>query len=656
MISVQSPRGGWSSVTPAPDYQGVTSTYGAQLANLKQSEKDNELREKILAYNDGNLSYESLKSYINGRIKETSAGTSRYIDLKETLSELEEAENKKAKNSKRAELEAQFAGDGITADEKLQIEEQLLLLEKEGTPEYTQQLSVIAQARETAGKERIDNDLAKLTAELSQGGITRAEEAKIYEEMTRLLTPGTLEHSQALAKLEETKALQAEEEEVNRLTERRTQLVDAYKEGGITDEEQLDIILQLKGMVDPNSEAYAELIDEEAKVRGNIEAERVAGGKSAKADAEKKLMNEAERVIKAEDLRMTQLENDFESGLISADEYVNGIKSGQDTINDAIQNLLAAGVDVEGEALAENEFNTDFAQKQAVAFSNGELVGVRTKNGSWTLATLDQLAEDNAENFTTKEDVVLEDGTVEETTTIEMKSALSPDGIAKFVISPSKTFYPVGTDAQGNLVVDTNREYPLIPQDENQTKAFNVIGIGERDKQTFIDKMRSDPQFRKAVEVNPEPQQIPLAEGARKAVEAGKLLSPIPTSPVDRYGETVKEKPSELLTLGGRLSPAANIRETVKTVKTLPSVAKQTFTSTFKNLSTPNIAGFKLPSLDFGGIKKGVEEQVKKAASFSFPSFKPLKQPTFSNVFSSAKSTASSVFSKAKSFLGGLFR
>jgi len=654
-VQVRSPRGGWSRVSQPADYTGVVSRYAADIAQAKQSQEDNELRDMILQYNDGDLAYTSLKAELNSRLATATKGSSKEIEIRELLSELEKTENDKRIANKRAEMEAKFAEGGITAQEQLTIEEEVLKLMKSGTTEYQNQLATIAEGRDNAEVERKQEEVAELTAQLSQGGLTRQEEAQILEETLNLQTPGTLEYSKTLAALEESRALQAEEEADEKLANRRAQLIEAFKEDGITPTEALAIVEELRTLVAPGSEQERELIEEEASIREKIASE--AEGRKGKVLTE--LSDAMAKTVKTEELTMEKLQEDFELGRIDAEEYLKGLVDAQGSIDDALQTFQGAGGEVGGEDLAQLDFNRDLFNDQFNAFNTGRLFAVQTKNGAFTLATLDDLVNDQNENFTVKEDVV-DPSTGElkaDQPVVKIRSGLSDGGITDFVLSENQTFFPVGQDETGTKTVDASREFAFIPKNADETFGFNVAAFEPTQKAKFIEQLRSDPGLRKAQAgagaafqkaapggvITPETGRI-TPEQEQSLVSKG-FLSPVGSVPAAEQRRSAR-LPSILRGPVTRIS---------KGIKEDVGRAKETFSRAAEQVKAAKPRSFGEALFPIKPAARVVKKQFELAkSSFKLPKFRFSFGPKKSTV-DKVKTKATSLFGRAKSFISGLF-
>jgi len=90
-----------------------------------------------------------------------------------------------------------------------------------------------------------------------------------------------IELMQTLNSVDEQQTKIRELENQQRVADKRTELIEKYKDKGISNQEQLTIINELKKVANEDSDVYADLIEQEAQVRGAIEDERTSGSGKA---------------------------------------------------------------------------------------------------------------------------------------------------------------------------------------------------------------------------------------------------------------------------------------------------------------------------------------------------------------------------------------
>ena len=206
MYITRSSRGGWSSVVQRSDYGNVISNYAAALQQASVQQRAVDLETKVFNYKNGLLSYGDLKKYLDTALTKELPGSQKELDLRQTMTSAETYENTKNKNIERSKLEAKFASNGISASERVQIENDLLQFYKEGTPEYTEQLSTIATANELQRVEEKNVKVARIESKLSEGGLSSAEKISLYEDMRDSTDKGSVEYANTQSKINLLKA------------------------------------------------------------------------------------------------------------------------------------------------------------------------------------------------------------------------------------------------------------------------------------------------------------------------------------------------------------------------------------------------------------------------------------------------------------------
>jgi len=305
----RAPGGGWSTVNPLTTYSGVASSYRASIAAAVLAEKNTELESKVFDYKEGLLSFKELNDYLSETLSGEDSGSQRELELRKIMSAVQEFENDKNRSIDRSKAEAKFIKNGISASERRQIEEGLLASYKEGTPEYVEQLNIIAAAKELERVEENNARVARLEASLSEGGLTTSEELEVTKEMRDLTEPGSVERGQLDTKvaLFENEVLREQKEAAK--TERIIELIDETKAGGQTNEELLAINRDLQTFEEPGSSGMLALKQSEAELLGDIATASSGTSAGAKNFAAAQLAQ-----IEAESER---IENQFKTGLIT---------------------------------------------------------------------------------------------------------------------------------------------------------------------------------------------------------------------------------------------------------------------------------------------------------------------------------------------------
>lgn len=175
-----------SEIAPAPSYAGVVSKYASTIQAALQEEENARISQLVLDYQSGSLPWADFLTAFNAEIDKQPEGTSKRVDLEQTLFKLTEDHKTQEFNSKRSQLEAQYVDGGITATERYKIESELLSLLTPGTEDYNSQQNMVGKAYDNAIVEQIDKKRADLLNLYSPTGITNQERLKIVDELLKI--------------------------------------------------------------------------------------------------------------------------------------------------------------------------------------------------------------------------------------------------------------------------------------------------------------------------------------------------------------------------------------------------------------------------------------------------------------------------------------
>lgn len=352
------------------------------------------MKTKIFEYKNGSLTYDLLKQYLDGRIASAEKGSEMELNLRETLSEAENFDLNRRAKIRRAQLETQFAKNGISGAEKVAIEKEILQFFKEGSPEYSEQLSTIAAAQELARTEDNNAKVARLQASLSEGGLSTEDRIAVFKEMQRYTEKGSQEWADVQNEIGKLKEQRREEERQQERIMKESELYEKYGSGGITEEEALTITRELKAMYEPGSEEYLEYQKQEADILGQL-AKGGGGNDKDQAAVEyftyEKMIEDLKLQLqqgavglndyyqKMEELTNAQMELTNQYGVdLPGREKGGELKArylGLQTLKNAINSNSAVIVDVDGKKtpVASTDL-AKYAVKANVMNENGELV------------------------------------------------------------------------------------------------------------------------------------------------------------------------------------------------------------------------------------------------------------------------------------------
>jgi len=336
-VIISRPGGKSTTIKPSPTYEGVISRYGDVIRAALRDEEEALFRRTILQWREGQITWDELKSFLDLKIAEQAEDSLRRAELEEALVDLTEENRSRQIESKRAELEAAVAEGGITARERYDIERELLDLENPGTDDYTRQ----------------------------QGNVIAAYEDAIDESI-----------------------------EV-----RRSELLNEFKEGGITLEEELQIVLDLQTIAPEGTKVSRQLIEEEAQLRTSIaeEAERGRG--------------EAEAIAKAE-----------------VGNLIEFARVQEESLNERYSRGEVPGLSAEGESLENWRAVLDAYERTGI----DQIEGIRVATVQSIVDELEQSVEDR--QIGRKFDVLVEG----QLTPVTMNQLLTPE-FARQVLQPIAT-------------------------------------------------------------------------------------------------------------------------------------------------------------------------------------------------------------------------
>ena len=317
----RSTGGGWVNVSGPVDYAGVVSSYAANFIQAQNEQRRVEMEGKILDYQNGNITYDQLKDYLTGVLGKSEPGTQQELDIRKTISEVDKYENNKNREIKRAQLEEKYAKNGLSAAERATIEKEMLKYYKKGTPEYSQQLATIAEAKELQRQEDKNIKLSELESRLSEGGLTPREQIQVFEEALRLTDRGTKEYLELQTKLNELR----QDDRKNQLM---SSLLDQYASGGLTNDELLNINRQMQSLTERGTPEYIDLKQQEASLLGAGGSGGGAGGGgiggSGRGVAGTTMdKNSAIATLESLDTQLQDLESRFQTGSMPVEEYLS---------------------------------------------------------------------------------------------------------------------------------------------------------------------------------------------------------------------------------------------------------------------------------------------------------------------------------------------
>lgn len=313
-IRVSRPGGGgrFSRISPAPGYGSVISRYTDQIKSALAEEEQAEIEKTILDYKAGTITWDTLKSFLERKIIEEDDGTLKKVKLQQSLVDLGKFEAERVKNLKRSQLEAKMADKGITPQERYDIEKQLLGLETPGTDQYVAQ---------------------------QQKVITSFDNA-----------------------------------ETQRVMQKREELLKKYEAGGITPDEELAIILELKSIANPDSQVYNQLITQEQNAREKLDTYQKGEGLKSLTNTSR---DQLASLIDAE----KQWDVQYQRGAVTgSDRDTARAKNAQEAF-EVLQKMANAGISVPIELLTDAKTNLTTATTLLQFREQGQVFDVVDSQG-----------------------------------------------------------------------------------------------------------------------------------------------------------------------------------------------------------------------------------------------------------------------------------
>lgn len=551
-VIVSRPGGRSTTIKPSPTYEGVISRYQDVIRSALRDEEEALFRRTVLQWREGQIGWDELKAFFNLKIADQAEDSLRRAELEEALVDLTEENRSREIESKRAQLEAAVAEGGITARERYDIERELLDLENPGTEEYTRQ----------------------------QGNVIASYENAIDESI-----------------------------EI-----RRSELLNQFKEGGVTLDEELQIVLDLQTIAPEGTRVSRDLIEEEAQLRTSIqeESERATGAASAAGKAEVGNLIEFARVSEE------QLNERYSRGEITGIEAENESLENWRAVLDAYQRT---GVDqVEGIRLATIQLTFDELEQSVQDRDVGRKFDILI-DGQLTPVTMNQMltpefAKQYLQPIATLDEetgdyVVTDPFTGEEKRASSESKAIAAARQAGY----GGTFQTIGPGGQmQKFTVDLNPDsstfntfisldennqptgaFVSIPQTQEQVSKFQISGIGGED----VGRSISGPTG---------PFRVPSFK------------------PSEFFGQ-VREGVEELRGRAAKLGPqirefGERAEESVKRAAKLsiPSAifTPRVFTEEFKETTRPITERFRETTARLGPTFQPIQRAARAAAPFTF--------------------------------------
>lgn len=616
-VVTRRPGGGWTRVSTESDYGSVVSNWAATIA-AAQAQADNvELERMVFQYKNGDITYQELVRFLNGRISAATPGTAKELELRQLLSDAQEYEDNNQRSIKRSKLEAGFAKGGISAQERLRIEEEMLASYKTGTPAYEEQLNTVSAARELAREEERTEKIAQIESRLYDGDLGTEDQLGLLDQALALSEPGTQEYNQlqrARAGLEE----QLKDEERLRI---QSDLMDQFASGGISDEEGLQIVRALLELEEPGTAEYVDLKEQEAKL-----LESIGKGGGASKEQLRSAALEFERMSNS----LNTLQERFNAGLVSPEEYISNLSGLVDT-QTAIYEQYPDEFNPQEAAAMEQQLQEATAAAQG--FADGSIVFVDTKQGRIPVPAEEVAAyAEEGVYKESEEDLADRPGKVvslvgpsgeskrylinEETGAFEeLRTAVDPREPDKpFEIKTGATFTDPGEITRG------------VPREELQA-------------QTAAEQAGFRPDI--VTSFQPKTAQPALSFNTQAQEKERRSISDRVKDSIEGYRQAITSEKAGFNRTRGRGETSPVVAPTTSTPKLFGANILPKLTST--------LAGLFKPKTD---ISSGYTSPARTARTIVKPR---VSAPSGTTLGDKITDTAKSLFGKTKSFFSGLF-
>jgi len=194
MATIVSTPGGRraSSIAPAPSYAGVVSKYASEIATALADETSNSVNQLVLDWKNGTLPWDDFLTQYQGIMDDQPDGSSLKTQMGTNLLTYQIAHRDDLVSQKRTQLTAQYSGGGtLSQTDQYNIERQLLSYYDPGTDDYNKQMETVNKLYLNAIQEKVDNMRANLLDKYSGGGVTPQEQLNIVNQLLTIAPVGT---------------------------------------------------------------------------------------------------------------------------------------------------------------------------------------------------------------------------------------------------------------------------------------------------------------------------------------------------------------------------------------------------------------------------------------------------------------------------------
>lgn len=176
-------------------------------------------------------------------------------------------------------------------------------------------------------------------------------------------------------------------ENEKQVSNKQTELLKKYGEGGLTNAEQLAINLELQNVAEPNSEVAQKLIAQEVSIRGQMATEaKNSMGTNSREGLDAKLSQVDYNVKRIDDL--------YASGKITGAQRDASLAEEFQTAAQAVTEARSSGANISKEEYTNYVYGSQYFAENLQKRNAGEIVDVEGKDGKIVPVTIDMLKQD----------------------------------------------------------------------------------------------------------------------------------------------------------------------------------------------------------------------------------------------------------------------
>jgi len=135
-IRLLRPSVGSIKVLPQESYEGTTNRYASELMSALRSEENAIINNKLRAFEEGSLSFKSLKSYLDDLAANYPKDSSRYVDIQGTISDARRTQIRIGDTRLQNELLERYGSDVSEGELREMWNKRISYAREQGAPKY----------------------------------------------------------------------------------------------------------------------------------------------------------------------------------------------------------------------------------------------------------------------------------------------------------------------------------------------------------------------------------------------------------------------------------------------------------------------------------------------------------------------------------------